>query len=78
MRTGLKCTASDRYPARLNYLLCESMEAALMGEHSGSQGRFFYRFDLEKRVPADHLLRKIDAGYCYGIRSERRCVKKSI
>src|SRR6185503_1315206 len=37
------------------------MEAAMMGERSGSQGRFFYRFDLEKRVPADHLLRKIDA-----------------
>ena len=33
----------------------------MMGERSGSQGRFFYRFDLEKRVPADHLLRKIDA-----------------
>jgi transposase len=37
------------------------MEAAMMGERSGSQGRFFYRFDLEKRVPADHLVRKIDA-----------------
>ena len=33
----------------------------MMGERSGSQGRFFYRFDLEKRVPADHQLRKIDA-----------------
>jgi transposase len=42
-------------------VLRESMEAAMMGEQSGSQGRFFYRFDLEKRVPADHLLRKIDA-----------------
>jgi transposase len=39
----------------------ESMEAAMMGERSGSQGRFFYRFDLEERVPADHLLRKIGA-----------------
>jgi transposase len=37
------------------------MEAAMMGERSGLQGRFFYRFDLEKRVPADHLLRKIDS-----------------
>jgi transposase len=37
------------------------MEAAMMGEHSGSQSRFFYRFNLEDRVPADHLLRKIDA-----------------
>jgi transposase len=42
-------------------ILRESMEAAMMGERSGSQGRLFYRFDLEKRVPADHLLRKIDA-----------------
>lgn len=33
----------------------------MMGEHSGSQSRFFYRFNLEDRVPADHLLRKIDA-----------------
>jgi transposase len=39
----------------------ESVEATMMGERSGSQGRFFYRFDLEKRVPSDHLLRKIDA-----------------
>ncbi len=31
-----------------------------MGERSGSQGRFFYRFNLEDVVPADHLLRKID------------------
>jgi transposase len=37
------------------------VEAMMMGERSGSQGRFFYRFDLEKRVPADHQLRKIDA-----------------
>jgi transposase len=36
------------------------MEAAMMGEHSGSQSRFFYRFNLEDRVPTDHLLRKID------------------
>ena len=33
----------------------------MMGESSGSQERFFYRFDLEKRIPADHLLRRIDA-----------------
>ena len=33
----------------------------MMGEHSGSQSRFFYRFNLEDRVPTDHLLRKIDA-----------------
>jgi hypothetical protein len=39
----------------------ESVEAVMMGERSESQGRFFYRFDLEKRIPAEHLLRKIDA-----------------
>ena len=33
----------------------------MMGERSGLQGRFFYRFDLDERVPVDHLLRKIDA-----------------
>ena len=33
----------------------------MMGERSGSQGLFFYRFALEERVPADHPLRKIDA-----------------
>ena len=32
----------------------------MMGERSGSQGQFFYRFNLEDVVPADHLLRKID------------------
>jgi transposase len=32
-----------------------------MGERSGSESRFFYRFNLADRVPADHLLRKIDA-----------------
>jgi transposase len=42
-------------------MYCESMETAMMGEHSGSQSRFFYRFNLEDRIPADHLLRKIDA-----------------
>jgi hypothetical protein len=42
-------------------ILRESMEAAMMGERSGSQGRFFYRFDLEERIPTDHPLRKIDA-----------------
>ena len=32
----------------------------MMGERSGSQSRFFYRFNLEDRVPSEHLLRKID------------------
>jgi transposase len=33
----------------------------MMGEKSGAQGRLFYQFDLDEVVPADHLLRKIDA-----------------
>jgi transposase len=33
----------------------------MMGEKSGSQGRLFYQFNLDEVVPADHLLRKIDA-----------------
>src|SRR5262245_44273517 len=37
------------------------VEAAMMGEKSGSQGQLFYQFNLDDAVPADHLLRKIDA-----------------
>ena len=37
------------------------MEAAMMGEKSGSQDQLFYQFNLDEQVPADHLLRKIDA-----------------
>ncbi|MFQ6017156.1 MAG: hypothetical protein ACE5KF_03080 [Kiloniellaceae bacterium] len=33
----------------------------MMGEAVGRQDRLFYEFCLEDRVPADHLLRKIDA-----------------
>src|SRR3981081_3481373 len=33
----------------------------MMGERSGSQGQFFYPFNLEDVVPADHLLRKTDS-----------------
>ncbi len=33
----------------------------MMGEPLGKQDRLFYDFCLEDRVPADHLLRKIDA-----------------
>ncbi len=33
----------------------------MMGEPAGRQGRLFYEFDLEDVVPADHLLRRIDA-----------------
>jgi hypothetical protein len=34
-----------------------------MGRREGGQGQFFYAFDLDKVVPADHLVRQIDA-YC--------------
>jgi len=33
----------------------------MMGEALGRQDRLFYEFDLEAMVPADHLLRRIDA-----------------
>ena len=32
----------------------------MMGERSGSLGQFFYRFNLEDVVPAEHLLGKMD------------------
>ena len=78
----------------------------MMGERTVMQEALFYSFSLERHVPSDHMLRKIDrfidlsgvrallepyysdvgrpsidpelmirmllAGYCYGIRSERR------
>jgi transposase len=80
----------------------------MMGRQAGDQHQLFYLFNLEARIPADHLLRRINpivtgvladlreklapfyseigrpsidpelmlrmliAGYCYGIRSERR------
>jgi len=33
----------------------------MMGPAIGQQDRFFYQFNLEDRVPANHLLRRIDA-----------------
>ena len=32
----------------------------MMGRRQGGQGQFFYSFDLDKVVPADHLVRQID------------------
>ena len=32
----------------------------MMGRRKGGQGQFFYSFDLDKVVPADHLVRLID------------------
>ncbi len=33
----------------------------MMGRREGGQGQFFYSFDLDKVVPADHLVRQIDS-----------------
>ena len=32
----------------------------MMGRQTTDQARFFYEFDLDERVPADHLVRRID------------------
>ena len=32
----------------------------MMGERTVMQGALFYGFDLERHVPADHLIRSID------------------
>ena len=32
----------------------------MMGELPGGQGELIYEFNLEKRIPQDHLLRQID------------------
>ena len=85
----------------------------MMGRQTADQTRLFYEFHLEDRVPANHLLRRINVfvtaalgdlhkelapyyshtgrpsidpelmirmpilGYCYAIRSERRCARRS-
>jgi hypothetical protein len=36
-------------------------ERSMMGRRERGQGQFFYAFDLDKVVPADHLVREIDA-----------------
>jgi len=33
----------------------------MLGEQVGLQDRLFYEFDIEDRIPNDHLLRRIDA-----------------
>ena len=32
----------------------------MMGRQTGDQGQLFYLFNLERRIPADHLLRRIN------------------
>jgi hypothetical protein len=41
----------------------------MMGERTVMQGALFYEFDLERHVPADHLIRSIDRSPCH-MRSE--------
>jgi hypothetical protein len=36
----------------------------MMGRREGGQGQFFYAFDLDQVVPADHLVRQIDGVRC--------------
>ena len=33
----------------------------MMGQAVGQQDRLFYEFNLEDRIPANHLLRRLDA-----------------
>ena len=33
----------------------------MMGQAVGQQDRLFYGFNLDERIPANHLLRRIDA-----------------
>jgi transposase len=40
---------------------CSDGIGAMMGEQLGRQDRLFYEFCLDDRVPADHLLRRINA-----------------
>ena len=85
----------------------------MMGRQAGDQSQLFYLFNLEERIPAGHLLRRINpvvmrvlanlreklapfyseigrpsvdpelmirmliVGYCYGVRFERRCARRS-
>jgi len=36
----------------------------MMGRREDSPVQFLYAFNLDKVVPADHLVCQIDAGYC--------------
>jgi hypothetical protein len=33
----------------------------MMGRQTGDQSQLFYLFNLEQRIPTDHLLRRINA-----------------
>ena len=40
----------------------------MMGRRERGQGQFFYAFDLDKAVPADHLVRQIDGVHARAFR----------
>ena len=39
---------------------CRRGIGVMMGEQLGRQDRLFYEFCLDDRVPADHLVRRLD------------------
>ena len=42
------------------WLRLSAAEVAMMGRQTGDQSQLFYLFNLERRVPASHLLRRIN------------------
>ena len=38
----------------------DALEAAMMGRRRGDRASLFYEFNLDDRIPKDHLLRRID------------------
>src|SRR5438128_2679219 len=40
--------------------MCSGRRFAMMGRQTGDQGQLFYLFNLERRIPAGHLLRRIN------------------
>ena len=42
------------------WLRLSAAEVAMMGRQTGDQSQLFYLFNLEGRIPASHLLRRIN------------------
>jgi hypothetical protein len=42
----------------------------MMGQRSANRERLFYSFNLDEHVPADHLLRAIDASRLHDVRGD--------
>jgi hypothetical protein len=53
---------------RFTHVLERSAES-MMGERQVEQGSLFYQFSLERHVPADHLLRAIEAARPIALRT---------